>query len=524
MKRNDLTLAIFPVVFILLAFSGTNDDQRTTYGASITAADLKRHLSILASDEYEGRETGKTGQKMAAAYIAAQFKLFGMQELPSGGYYQDVPLISYMPGEGYVQAGNEKFVFEKDFYYTSGIENGDAKASSVVFAGYGIQDEKWKDYEGLDVKDKLVIAFAGDPVDASGKSRITGTKEMSPWASQRRKKTMEASNRGAAALFIVVPDLKKAWEENSHSIMASTLKLDEEVSASALPMLVLYISREMADKLLLTSKKGNCLALEKKMTKKKKPQRFEFPLQTLTDIHRKSVSIHSENVLGYLEGTDLKNELIVVTAHYDHLGKEGNVVYNGADDDGSGTVAVIELAEAFSKAKKEGHGPRRSMLFMCVTGEEKGLLGSRWYTNHPVFPLENTVCDLNIDMIGRKDKDHETDTNYVYVIGSDKLSSELKTINEQANSRYTNIKLDYRFDDEKDPNMFYYRSDHYNFAKHNIPVAFFFNGVHADYHKETDEVSKISFALMEQRARLVFYTGWEIANREKRLVVDQKKK
>ena len=231
----------------------------------------------------------------------------------------------------------------------------------------------------------------------------------------------------------------------------------------------------------------------------------------------------TENVLGYLEGTDKKEELLVVSAHYDHLGIQGGKVYNGADDDGSGTSGVLALAEAFARAKQGGHGPRRSILFLTVTGEEKGLLGSQYYAGHPTFPLASTIADLNIDMIGRTDPEHEGKGDYIYVIGSDKLSSELHAINEAANQKYTRINLDYRYNDPADPNRFYYRSDHYNFAVNKIPVAFYFNGTHADYHEETDEISKIGFDQMAKRARLVFHTAWELANREQRIVVDSNK-
>jgi Zn-dependent M28 family amino/carboxypeptidase len=239
---------------------------------------------------------------------------------------------------------------------------------------------------------------------------------------------------------------------------------------------------------------------------------------------KKSEDFTTENVLGYLEGSDKKDEVLVLSAHYDHIGVIGGEVHNGADDDGSGTVTVLEMAQAFIKAKAEGHGPRRSILFLCVTGEEKGLLGSEYYTDHPIFPLEQTVADLNIDMVGRTDKDHEGKGDYVYVIGSDKLSSELHEIVLNSNEKYTKMDLDFRFNDPEDPNRFYYRSDHYNFAKHKVPVAFFFNGVHDDYHGPGDEVEKIEFPKMEKRARLVFHAAWELANRNTRVVVDSNKK
>jgi Zn-dependent M28 family amino/carboxypeptidase len=240
-------------------------------------------------------------------------------------------------------------------------------------------------------------------------------------------------------------------------------------------------------------------------------------------VSRKVKAVGTENVLGFLEGTDKKDEIVIITAHYDHIGKRGEAINNGADDDGSGTTAVLKIAKAFVKAKNEGHGPKRSMLFMTVTGEEKGLLGSEYYTNHPVFPLENTVVDLNIDMVGRSDEKHADDREFVYLVGSDKLSTELHDLSEKANDTFTNLSLDYTYNDPDHPDRFYYRSDHWNFAKNNIPIIFYFNGVHEDYHRPTDTVDKIEFDMLQKRAQLVYYTAWVIANREDRLVVDKLK-
>ena len=196
-------------------------------------------------------------------------------------------------------------------------------------------------------------------------------------------------------------------------------------------------------------------------------------------------------------------------------------IYNGADDDGSGTVAVLEIAKAFQKAKVEGHGPKRSILFLHVTGEEHGLHGSRFYSENPLFPIANTITDVNIDMIGRRDELHKDSNDYVYIIGSDYLSSDLYTICEEANKNYIKTNLDYTFNDRNDPNRFYYRSDHYNFAKKGIPSVFLFNGVHADYHKPTDTPDKIEYDALEKRAQLAFAIAWELANRENRPVVDK---
>ena len=228
--------------------------------------------------------------------------------------------------------------------------------------------------------------------------------------------------------------------------------------------------------------------------------------------------IRGENVLGFIEGSDLKEELIIITAHYDHLGKHDSLIFNGADDDASGVAGAMEIAEAFMLAKKDGKGPRRSILIMPVSGEEKGLLGSKYYTDNPVYPLNNTIANLNIDMIGRLDDWHSTG-NYVYLIGSNRLSYDLHNINEEVNTKYTKLELDYKYNDEEDPNRYYYRSDHYNFAKNNIPVIFYFNGVHEDYHRPSDTIEKLDFSKIKTISKLVFLTAWELANRDEKITL-----
>tara|TARA_B100001057_G_scaffold472582_1_gene536023 strand:+ start:448 stop:1488 length:1041 start_codon:yes stop_codon:yes gene_type:complete len=225
--------------------------------------------------------------------------------------------------------------------------------------------------------------------------------------------------------------------------------------------------------------------------------------------------IKGENIIGFIKGSDLKDEIVVITAHYDHLGIKDSLIYNGADDNGSGTVAIMEIAEAFMLAKKEGKGPRRSILIMPVSAEEKGLLGSKYYVENPIYPLENTIVNLNVDMIGRID-DYHYNSNYIYLIGSDRLSTELHDISEAVNDKYINLELNYKYNDEDDPNRYYYRSDHYNFAKNNIPVIFYFNGIHDDYHKPSDTIDKINFPKIEKISRYIFLTAWELANREER--------
>ena len=493
------------------------DTTAIRFSQTITAKDLKTHLTILASDEYEGRETGKKGQKMAAEYIQSNFKSFGIPPYKENTYYQTYPLNMMMPVPADVMINEKKYTGNQDYYNFPGITEQTVLTANVLFIGYGIEDENYNDYKGVDVKNKVVMFLQGEPYDASGNSYITKSKAPSVWTLRARGKAENAKDAGASAILVVVDDVKKGIADNKHRLESSSLKLD--ISKKEAP--VIYISKEMANSIL---KKNTTEEIIEKISKSGKPLKIKAKANVVIDVKNNVQKIEAENVLGYIEGTDLKDEVIVITAHYDHLGKEGDVVYNGADDDGSGTVAVMELAQAFANAKKEGKGPRRSILFMPVSGEEKGLLGSAYYTENPVFPLKNTVCDLNIDMIGRLDEKHANNTNYVYLIGSDKLSSQLHRISENANKTYSNLELDYTFNDEKDKNRFYYRSDHYNFAKKGIPVIFYFNGVHADYHKETDETEKINFEKIEKITRLVFFTAWELANRNERIVVDSNKK
>lgn len=221
----------------------------------------------------------------------------------------------------------------------------------------------------------------------------------------------------------------------------------------------------------------------------------------------------TENVVGFVKGSELSNQFVVISAHYDHLGIKNGKLFNGADDDGSGTSCLLAMAKAFSQATKNGYRPKRSIVFIAFSGEEKGLLGSNYYSEHPLFPFAQTMVDLNIDMVGRHDKVHRHKKNYVYLIGSTILSKQLDSINQKINHRYIGLNLDYTYNSVDDPNHYYYRSDHYNFAKNKVPVIFYFNGVHEDYHKPTDKIAKIDFELMAKRAQLIFHTAWELANR-----------
>ncbi len=241
-----------------------------------------------------------------------------------------------------------------------------------------------------------------------------------------------------------------------------------------------------------------------------------------SSLNKRNAAIQdSENIWAFIEGSEKPDEIIIISAHYDHIGTKDGKIFNGADDDASGTVALMEMAQAFAIAKKDGHGPKRSILFLHMTGEEHGLLGSKYYVEHPLFPLANTVADINIDMIGRRDLLHPDTNNYIYVIGANRLSTELDEVVTKMNQNYVNLDLDYRFNAADEPNRYYFRSDHYNFAKNGIPSVFFFNGVHEDYHKHTDTPEKIEFDALQKRAQLAFVIAWELANRDQRITVDK---
>ncbi|AKH95320.1 M28 family metallopeptidase [Elizabethkingia anophelis] len=331
------------------------------------------------------------------------------------------------------------------------------------------------------------------------------------------KKIVLAVGSALVLFSCAVQNPQKVYESSLKSISAENLKRD----------LYIIASDEMQGR--DTGSPGQKKAGEYMINQYKKngighpPSMSSYYQKVPSEYMSKRKKINdSENILAYIEGSEKPNEIIVISAHYDHVGMNNGEIYNGADDDGSGTVGVMAIAEAFHKAKKAGHGPKRSILFLHVTGEEKGLFGSSYYSDNPIFPLANTVADLNIDMIGRVDPLHKDNPNFVYVVGSEMLSSQLKEAVEKANKATHNLYLDYKYDDPKDPDRIYYRSDHYNFAKHNIPIAFFFDGIHEDYHKPTDTPDKIDYPLLMKRTQLVFAIAWDLANRSDRIVVDKK--
>lgn len=500
------------------------DTAAVRFSKYITAEGMKKNLTVLASDEYEGRETGQKGQKMSAEYITKYYKELGIPPLQvlKDGYQQNFPLEIFSPQELKIAFNKKSFIQNTDYYTWANITGDTAFAlSEIEFCGYGINTMVYNDYSSIDVKNKAVMVLASEPRKADGNSFITQTTELSVWSNNYRVKQTEAKKQGIKYLIIVDTNIAVSYAQQEYRIKNARMSIDSKASLE-FPF-VIYISKQMADEILAPSKQ-TVKAITEKISSSAKTVHFTEKTKLDISLTQAKKKLSAENVMAFIEGTDLKNEILVLSAHYDHLGIQDGKVYNGADDDGSGTVAIMQLAKAFQEAKKQGKGPRRSILFLNVSGEEKGLLGSEYYTDHPIFALQNTVCDLNIDMIGRLDEAHAKNANYIYLIGSDKLSSELHKISEQANKTYTNLQLDYTYNDENDPNRFYYRSDHYNFAKNNVPVIFYFNGVHDDYHQPTDDVEKIDFTKMEKISKLVFFTAWQIANQTNRIKIDSSKK
>ncbi len=494
-------------------------DESYMLSTTINESDLSRHLYVLASDDFEGRETGMPGIEKASAYIESYFSDL---QLPRIGeresYHQEVAFTFTSWKKIEVRRGEKIYRQLRDFIafpqFSEEMES--FSADEIIFAGFGIQHANYADLkEGMG---EVCMVFDGEPMKDDGTSWLTGTQELSQWSEDWMTKSRAAKENGIKLLLIVSSDIKKIINENRRLMINNITELGDRSNMVSEGANTIFISPSMAQD-LLDQHREEVIAMRNHVNATGVPFKgLVIPSDLVVDQVLTKRVVKGRNMLGFVEGTSRKEEVIVLSAHYDHVGKKGNSIFNGADDNGSGTSTVLELLEALATAKKMGRGPERSVLCMLVTGEEKGLLGSQYYTENPIFPIEKTIANINIDMVGRRDKKYElSGQDYVYVIGSDRLSKDLHDINEDMNRRYSGLVLDYQFNDEADPNRFYYRSDHYNFARKGIPAIFFFNGVHDDYHRASDTVDKIDFTMMTKRARLIFHTTWELANRKERI-------
>lgn len=526
------------------------------YAATITAEDLAAHLYVFASDYFEGRETATRGQKLAALYLAGQYRKLGVapkgtaetdDPLAPEAYFQPFPLGETRIARATLRASAGNATLAEAVY---GLDERDGTAyiqygrsgeveGSVVFAGYGIETDALDEVAalrqaGLNLDGRWVLLLDDEPLGDDGRSLVGEDGEPTGYSASWYRKIMGLTRAGAGvgrpAGYLVVADrspletrsVAERAEATAQRLGALSLPGSDGGGFSERMPPVFYVTSAFADALLAPS--GRTIAeAQQQIDRSLTPVVFEVEGVTVRgNVEKETREVTTENVLAYIEGTDLADEVVVLSAHYDHVGMDplgtGDTIYNGADDDGSGTVALLEMAEAFMQAKADGHGPRRSILFLSVSAEEKGLLGSAYYADvEPVFPLENTVANLNIDMIGRHDPTHDGEPDYVYLIGSKIVSEDLDRISTQANDLLdVNLSLDDRYNTPDDPNRFYQRSDHWNFGKHRIPFVFYFTGTHEDYHGVGDEPHKIDYERMARIARLIFGTAWELANQDAR--------
>lgn len=481
----------------------------------IDSASLKDFLSIIASDSLEGRETGEPGQKMAADFIASKMREYGIKAGgDSLGYFQRFGLWSIPYDRSYMITGEDTLKVLEDYYTFSPILKKRIKSDRMIFLGYGIEDSLYNNYTDIDAEGKVGVIMSGEP--SVGKTyTLTNSDEQSKWSSEFDLKRDAAMRNGCVGLIVVSENFEQLLPRVSYYLKRKKLNLDKP-DTTHFP--VSYVG---SDFILENFGARNAKRMQKNLQKWDWQSGIEVEKSVEWNFDGDFNYVTSENVMGKIEGKSKKNEAVVITAHYDHLGKTDEVIFNGADDDGSGTSALLEVMRVFKTAEEEGHGPERTVIFLFVSGEEKGLLGSSYYVDNPLFPLDGTVANLNIDMIGRTDVNHESDTTkYIYLIGSDKISTELHLISERMNELYTGFEIDYKYNDEDDPTRLYYRSDHYNFAKNGIPVIFYFRGLHEDYHKPEDTIEKIEFDTVREVGKLVFTTAWQILNKPERLNTD----
>lgn len=501
-----------------LSVVAQSDTLRAHYATKISEDSLRRHLFIISSDEFEGRETGEEGQKKAAKYLGNKFEEYGLEQVADSGYFQRYHLTETAIDQAQLKVGDSVLSYISDFYFFGAMVGKGVRAlSAVQFLGYGIDDSLYSDYQQADTSVKNIIIWQDEPIDKKGNYLVSGGSKGSRWGSDFSIKINAARERGVENLFIINEDYDETVSRLSYYLLVPRLSVWKAESTD--PDLAVYFISENTAKIMLGDAYDS-QRLKKNVAKSGKSEPYTVTKDFTVDISKSERRISTENVVGLVRGEEKSNEFVVVTAHYDHLGMMDGEIYNGADDDGSGTVALLEMARVMSRAKSEGNGPQRSVLFLAVSGEEKGLLGSAYYTANPVVPLNQTVTNLNIDMIGRNDANHEANSEYVYLIGSDRLSTTLHQISESVNKDCCNIELDYTYNDPNDPNRFYYRSDHYNFIKNGIPAIFYFSGVHEDYHQPGDTADKIQYEKMTAIVKLIFSTAWEVANTDKAIEVD----
>ncbi len=544
MMKKFLTLTLVGALCLFPTFAQTKKPKAPvapapTFGnvEEISAAQMKAYLTFIASDEMEGRDTPSKGLDITAKFLAAMMERWGVQPGGENGtYFQKMPLKrSKLDADKTVaELNGQTYKYNEDFL--AGTTPGSA-SGSLVFVGHGwvLKSKNIDAYQTaagrVEVKDKIVIASGEFPKGTSFRD-FAPNKQGDDWQDPY---SYAAKNGAKAIVFIPNFPTLVNWKRSARRALESGSLAPEKLSANAatpqIPSLTASLPLLNA---LFAGEKLSGAAIYNRTAAAEPIESFELnPSKKLTFTVTSNVEqVPTQNVIGILPGSDavLKNEYIAIGAHYDHVGVgnpiNGDAIFNGADDDGSGTTAVLAIAEAFAK----GQRPKRSLLFIWHCGEEKGLWGSEYFVNHPTVPITQIVTQLNIDMIGRSKKDGDTNPrnrelsgpNEIYVIGSKMMSTELGDLSERVNNNLLKLSFNYKYDDPNDPNRFFFRSDHFNYAQKGVPIIFYFDGEHEDYHRPSDHVDKIDFQKMEKVTRTIYATAWELGNAASRPKVDKK--
>ena len=534
-KGSKATVAAKAPVSSSLAASKRLADQ-------ITAAQLKDYLYFIASDEMEGRDTPSRGLDTTAKFIATNLSRWGLKPAGDNGtYFQRIALqrVRLDAASTHAEINGQAFKFGEDLLAQPVA--GTASAP-LVFVGHGwvVKAKNIDAYQGVDVKDKIMVILGGGFPKGITFADLSSGKQGVDWITP----DVYAETHGAKGI-IAIPNKQALanWDRiRQNSSTAGTIMVEKFQKPGDSPKVPrITISEKMLNALMQGEKETAATLLNRDTAENVKPFDFSADKKVSLTVATHADQVFTQNVVAIVEGRDpvLKNEYVALGAHYDHVGTGApgggrraaakgdmnDIIWNGADDDGSGTTALLAIAETLSKNPP----PKRSVLFVWHCGEEKGLWGSRYFTENPTVPLDKIITQINIDMIGRSKAEGDTNPdnaklsgpNEIYVIGSKMMSTQLGELSENTNHAYLNLSLNYKYDDPKDPNRFFYRSDHYNYAKHGVPIIFYFDGEHEDYHRPGDEAQKIDYQKMEKVTRTVFVTLWELANRPTRPVIDK---
>ena len=501
----------------------------------ITASQIRDYLTFISSDALEGRDTPSRGLDTAAQFLALNLSRWGFKPAgDAGSYFQKIALTSDVVDKEQTRVALNGQPLTLGEHYLPLTGTLDANAP-MVFAGSGwfVKSKNIDGYRGIDARGKIAIIF-GPP---AGLPRGITRQDLQGTRGVDYMNAFEYAVKQGVAALVIVPDFQfiANWERNRMRMVERGTLTVEKFQAQPERVLAGIIASPQLANTLFQGERASATALFESVYGGPTIEPFELrPEKKLSISIRKqsSAATSTQNVVAVFEGSDpvLKNEYVALGAHYDHVGVgipvNGDAIYNGADDDGSGTTALLAIAEALAHTTPR---PKRSVLIVWHAGEEKGLWGSRYFTDYPTIPLDKIVTQINLDMIGRSKMEGDTTPrnaslsgpNEIYVIGSKMMSTELGELTETVNRQYLNLTYDYRYDDPSDPNRYFFRSDHINYARKGIPIVFFFDGEHVDYHRPSDSVEKIDFQKMEKITRTIHMTMWELADRPTRPVVDK---